>query len=152
MTNYVLDTNIVSLILRRNASVDERFNQVLTPNNLILGCPTVWYELRRGLLAKDAKAQMKRFEALYATFEWQDYASADWHLAANLWLGRRTLGIPIGDADLLIGVFARNRNAVLVTDNEKDFVNLDIVLANWTQLNGRTAMSRPSPVKGLNPC
>jgi tRNA(fMet)-specific endonuclease VapC len=134
MTSYVLDTNIVSLILRRNASVNRRFNQVLTPDNLILGCPAIWYELRCGLLARDAKVQMQRFEALFATFEWQDYDSADWHLAATLWLRRRALGIPVGDADLLIGVFARNRNAVLVTDNEKDFVNLDVVVENWTKL------------------
>ena len=33
--------------------------------------------------------------------------------------------------DLLIAVFAHNRNASLVTDNEKDFVELDITIENW---------------------
>lgn len=136
MTNYVLDSNIISHALHsRTSAVFRRLTQIMIPENVIFGCPVVWYEVRRGLLAKDAQSKMGYFEAMFATFEWQDYNSADWHLATTLWIRRRALGIPIGDADLLIGVFARNRNAVLVTDNEKDFVNLDIVVENWTRLN-----------------
>lgn len=75
---------------------------------------------------------MKRFEELFATFVWQDYTLVDWSLAATLWAQRRTQGIPIGDADLLIGVFAINRDAILITDNEKDFIELGVVVENWT--------------------
>lgn len=66
-----------------------------------------------------------------ASFEWQDYRRDDWALAAELWAQRRALGRPIADADLLIAVFARNRDAVLVTDNEKDFVDLGVKVENW---------------------
>lgn len=133
MTAYVLDTNIMSLALRPDPGVYARFSQVLKPDNVILGCPTVWYELRRGLLARDAKAQMQRFEALFATFVWQDYTRDDWTLATTLWAQRRARGLPISDADLLIGVFALTRSAVLVTDNEKDFVGLGVAMENWTE-------------------
>ncbi len=131
MTVYVLDTNIISLIMRQHPTVRARFDAALGPQNDFLGCPVVWYEVRRGLLARDARNQIADFEFLFSTFLWQDYTQADWTLAASLWMQRRSQGLPIGDADLLIAVFARNRGAVLVTDNEKDFAGLGVTVDNW---------------------
>jgi predicted nucleic acid-binding protein len=91
----------------------------------------VWYEIRRGLLAKDAKSQMHDFEALFTRFVWQDYTQSDWTLGSELWFQRRAQGKPIHDADLLIGVFTRNRGATLVTDNAKDFSGLNLSIENW---------------------
>jgi len=132
VNNYVLDTNIISLILRNDIPVRRRFRQILAANALILTCPVVWYEVYRGLLTRDAKSQMVHFENLFTDFVWQDYKQDDWALASELWKQRRNQGLPIGDADLLIGVFARNRNATLVTDNEKDFIGLGVTIENWT--------------------
>lgn len=131
--NYVLDTNIVSLWLRHDGKVSTRLRQTLTPDNVVIACPIVWYEVRRGLLAKGATIQLKGLENLFASFMWQDYIHADWLLAADLWKQRRAMGIPVADADLLIGVFARNRTAILVTNNEKDFVHLGVRIENWTK-------------------
>jgi predicted nucleic acid-binding protein len=69
MTLYVLDTNIISLLLRQNTAILTNFSKILTSDHTVLACPMVWYELRRGLLAKDAKGQMQRAEALFVTFE-----------------------------------------------------------------------------------
>jgi tRNA(fMet)-specific endonuclease VapC len=132
VTFYVLDTNIISLILRRQPKPLTNFQTILTPNNIVIGCPVVWYELKRGLIAKDAKSQMQLFEALFETFIWQDFDQNDWLQAAALWAARRAQGLPVSDPDLLIGVFARNRNAILITDNEKDFVSLGVKTENWT--------------------
>ena len=132
MTSYVLDTNIISLILREHPAVTARMNAI-SMGNIVLGCPMVWHEVRRGLLARDAKAQMALFENLFATFQWQDYTRDDWSLAAEWWAQRRAAGQPIADADLLIAVFAHNRNAALVTDNEKDFADLGVNVENWRQ-------------------
>jgi predicted nucleic acid-binding protein len=134
MTRYVLDTNVVSLILRDDPVAISAFGRVSTPENHILGCPVVWYELRRGLLVRDARRQMSRLEELFATFAWQEYTRDDWSLAAALWAQRRAQGRPITDADLLIAVFARNRGAVLVTDNEKDFDTLGVAVENWLKV------------------
>lgn len=128
---YVFDTNILSWLLARDQAVISRMNQEIKAEDVILGCPVVWYEIRRGLLAKDAHRQMQRFEALYSTFLWQDYTRDDWALAADLWTSRRVRGAPINDADLLIAVFARNRRAALVTDNVKDFAGLRVIIADW---------------------
>ncbi|MCC7448215.1 MAG: PIN domain-containing protein [Anaerolineae bacterium] len=131
MNNYVLDTNIISLILRNDIPVRRRFRQMLATNALILACPVVWYEVYRGLLTRDAKSQMTHFRNLFDGFVWQDYTQEDWSLASELWKQRRNQGLPIGDADLLIVVFARNRNATFVTDNEKDFTGLGVTIENW---------------------
>lgn len=34
-------------------------------------------------------------------------------------------------ADLLMAVFTYNRNAVLITDNQKDFIGLGVSVENW---------------------
>ncbi|MCC6805606.1 MAG: PIN domain-containing protein [Anaerolineae bacterium] len=131
MTRYVFDTNILSWLLAADPAIISRMNQQIKADDVILGCPIVWYEVRRGLLAKDARRQMQRLDALFATFLWQDYRRLDWRLAAELWAFRRAHGLPINDADLLIGVFTRNREAILVTDNVKDFAGLDVSIENW---------------------
>ncbi len=132
MTFYVLDTNIVSLILRRDAPTLKRFEAILVPDNLIIACPLVWYEVRRGLLKRDAQRQMRRFLELFATFAWQDYTQADWALAADLWAERHKQGLPIEDADLVIGAFARSRSAVLATNNASHFQRLGIIIEDWS--------------------
>jgi tRNA(fMet)-specific endonuclease VapC len=132
MTAYVFDTNVVSQLLRRNHRVESHFKQILLPETLIIGCPLVWYEIQRGLLKLDARRQLKEFETLFQGFEWQNYTLSDWAMAAVLWSQRHKNGIPIADADLLIGAFARTRNAILVTNNVTDFVNLGLTVEDWT--------------------
>ena len=133
MTRYVLDTNIVSLIIRRDAVAQNQYRNIIQHDDVVIGCPMVWYEVRRGLLAKDAKSQMGRFQSLFSTFEWQDYTGEDWALASTWWTNRRKSGKPIADADLLIAVFTHNRNAILISDNVKDFVDLPVSVENWTK-------------------
>src|SRR4051812_18469081 len=99
---YVFDTNIFSWLLRQDQEIISRMGQQVKDEDVILGCPVVWYEVRRGLLAKDANRQMQRFEKLFATFLWHDLTRDDWKLAADLWTARRNQGIPVNDADLLI--------------------------------------------------
>jgi predicted nucleic acid-binding protein len=108
-----------------------RFRTQITPDDVIIGCPVVWHEVRRGLLAKGAHSQIVRFKRLFDTFIWDDYQREDWDMAAQLWVKRRAAGQPIGDADLLIGTFAVRRNAVLITANEKDFRALGLEIENW---------------------
>ncbi|MCC7447848.1 MAG: PIN domain-containing protein [Anaerolineae bacterium] len=134
MTVYVVDTNIISLALRDRASaVFIKLDRVMKSGDRMLGCPVVWYEIRRGLLAKDAHKQMEQFEKMFATFEWQDLTQADWTLATSLWAQRRTQGRPISVADRLIAAFTINRSAVLATHNEKDFDGLNVTVENWTK-------------------
>jgi tRNA(fMet)-specific endonuclease VapC len=129
--NYLLDSNMISFILEDNKKVVAEFEERVEASHMFLACPVVYFEVRRGLLARDSRTKMGAFEALFTTFDWQDYNHADWTLATELWKERRNAGRPIADADLLITVFAINRNAIPITDNEKDFDGLSVKLQKW---------------------
>lgn len=131
MTTFVFDTNIVSWLIIHDPTVTARMNQRVSAQDKVIGCPFVFFESQRGLLAKDAKHKMQQFSQVFAAFEWQDYTREDWSLAAQWWVERRRMGSPISDSDLLIAAFARNRSATLVTDNTRDFSGLDLSIENW---------------------
>ena len=133
MTYYVLDSNIIAKILRSDPLVMQRFQQALAnEEDDFFACPMVYFEVRRGLIARDARKQFANFELIYSDFLWQDYLREDWQKAAELWALRRQLGRPIADADLLIVAFTINRDGVLVTNNTADFDQLGAKLEDWT--------------------
>lgn len=106
----------------------------LTSEHQFIACPIVWYETKRGLLYKDAKKQLKQFERLFSEFEWSDFSTEDWNLSAQLWRDRHKAGRPMkDDHDLFIAAFTRNRNAVLVTNNAKDYELMGVTVVDWSE-------------------
>jgi len=128
---YVLDTNIITAILRKETRATSRLSRALASNAEFLICPVVFYETYRGLLHRDAKDQLDFFLEYVATFTWEDLRRQDWQAAAHLWSRLRAQGQQGQDADLLIGAYAARRGAVLVTDNEKHFALTDVPVENW---------------------
>lgn len=121
---YLLDTNIISLLLRRDPVIERRLEEAFAANATIVLSPIAFYETKRGLLKRDAKKQMAFFERPSPKFVWRDLERQDWEEAARLWAEREKKGQPIEDADLMIAVQAKRLGAILVTDNEKDFEGL----------------------------
>ncbi len=131
MTTYLLDTNILSAIIRREELAEQRFRQAIANDNVLLLSAVVFYEVKRGLLKRDARKQMATFERLANQFAGCDTVQADWELAARWWAERAKAGKPIDDADLLIAVQAKRLGAILVTDNAKDFEGLGVKIESW---------------------
>lgn len=131
MTTYVRDTNILTALVKNQQQAMRQFQDANNSTNYFLLCPLVWYESRRGLQWKEATRQLQRLQTIVAAFDWQDYTRDDWTLAATWWARLRRNGLQITDADLMIAVYAHRRNATLVTDNTKDFSQLDVTTANW---------------------
>ncbi len=130
-TRYVLDTNIITALLRYEAKTIEYTARAAAANAEFLLCPIVFYEALRGLLHRDAQKQRLRLLDYAATFIWDDFTRTDWEKAAELWATLRGQGVQVSDADLLIGVYARQRQAVVITANEKHFVPLRVQTENW---------------------
>jgi tRNA(fMet)-specific endonuclease VapC len=128
---YVLDTNIVTALLRNETKTIEYTARAAAANAEFLLCPVVFYEALRGLLHRNAQKQKQRLLDYAATFIWDNFTRADWENAAELWATLRGQGIQVSDADLLIGVYAQQRQAVVVTANEKHFVPLGVQTENW---------------------
>ena len=130
---YLLDTNTISLWLRRQSGVTDRLEDAVLRDSRFCLSPVVHYETLRGLLALDAVRQIVAYRELVTEWDYLPFQQSDWERAAELWAERRALGRPIHDADLLIAVSAIGVEATLVTNNTRDFLDLGVELEDWAQ-------------------
>jgi predicted nucleic acid-binding protein len=128
--NYLLDTNVLSDLLRGQEPVKSRFTRVRGHVRFILS-PVVDFEIRRYLLLKGEKKNQAQYDALVGAWFEPAFDAAHWQHAAELWAARHRIGKPIADADLLIAVTALHQNATLVTNNTDHFLDLGLSLEDW---------------------
>src|SRR3989441_7830801 len=64
---FVLDTNIISQILRRNAPALARLREAADHDDDLFMCPVVFYELWRGLSYRGADRQLEELNAFAGT-------------------------------------------------------------------------------------
>ncbi len=131
MSRYSLDTNIISYVLKRNRPVSDKLEQLLKEDHEFVICPVVYYELRRGLLKKEATAQLAALKSIVSNLRWLDFRKEIWHRAAQGWVEASLAGRQPKDADLLIAFHAHYFSAILVTNNVKDFETYPVTLENW---------------------
>ena len=128
---YVLDSTVVIDILKKRTEVFKRFRKVLDGDARVLLCPVVYYETLRGLLYKQASIQTDFFRQLANSLIYGELERLDWDEASNRWSQLRRSGYQAYDADLLIGVFASRRGAILVTSNKRHFLQFGITIEDW---------------------
>jgi tRNA(fMet)-specific endonuclease VapC len=128
---YLLDTNVITGIMKKDACVLDRISQALAADAHLILSPLVFYEIKRGLMRRDAKRQLGFFEQLIKTFWWNDLQRTDWQRAAELWANEIAHGRPPQDADLLIAAQAHRLKAIVVTANEDHFTPLGVKIENW---------------------
>lgn len=129
---YVLDTNIITAILRGNTRVKERVQKAVIEGEEILINGISYYEIKRGLLAKEAASQLDRFDLLCKKFGLilLDTESI-FNEAAQIYSDLKRRGELIEDADILIASIAKVRNLVLVS-NDTDFQRIqNLRIENW---------------------
>jgi predicted nucleic acid-binding protein len=139
MARYSLDTNTLSYILRCRSEYNQvirRFRAALADGEEFIICPAVYFELKRGLLHKDARTQMARLDQLVTELIWKELDAVVWANAAWGWAEARRRGRTPGDTDLLIAYHAHHFEAVLVTANLKDFESFPVQLENWASAAG----------------
>jgi len=129
-TTYLLDTNVVTAVLRADPAVNEHLRARVNENARILFSVLVYYEIKRGLLRRDTRHRLAVFEELVRHWEWLDVERHHWDAAAALWAKCRNGGIAVSDIDLLLAVQARHANAILVT-HDNDFGYLDVECQDW---------------------
>lgn len=122
MEKALLDTDILSEFLKqRNAAVTAKALQYLQQHGQFILSAFSRFEIRRGLLAKQASTQLPRFEQFCAHSLVLPVTDAIFDRAAILWADARRIGAACGDADLLIAATALENNLVLATGNVRDF-------------------------------
>lgn len=128
---YLLDTNICVFFLRGKLNLDEIIKQK-GKENCFISEITV-FELRFG--AENSENPTKSHKSIDLFVSGISiipiYSSIKKYAKEKVRL--RKLGKPINDEfDLLIGVTAVENNLTLVSDNQKDFENIEeIKMENW---------------------
>lgn len=121
---YLLDTNIVTYILKRNPTVDQRFREVRRLNqDVFISCIT-YYEVKRGLLAINATRQLADFQQFCQTYKIlliDDIAIIE--KACEIHVDLRRRGLTIQEQDILIAATAITRGLILVS-NDSDLLNV----------------------------
>lgn len=128
---YLLDTNICVFFLRGKMNLDEIIRDKGTENCFVSEITV--FELRYGAENSENPTQSHKAVDLFVNgiTVIPIYSSIKKYAIEKVRL--RRIGKPMHDEfDLLIGVTAIENKLTLVTDNEKDFINIDgIKIENW---------------------
>ncbi|MER3474590.1 MAG: VapC toxin family PIN domain ribonuclease [Armatimonadota bacterium] len=129
---YVLDTNVISAILKGNRSVKERVQQAILQGDEIGINGISYHEIKRGLLAINASKQLQIFERLCEISRTLLMDTGDiFDRAAHIYAELKKTGKPIQDADILIASIVLSGGFVLVSD-DSDFERINsLMLENW---------------------
>jgi predicted nucleic acid-binding protein len=140
VTRYLLDTNIISNIIKPTPSpsllawMAEQIDEDLFVSALTIA------EIRRGILEKPAGRKRDQLEAWFSgpegpsalfagrVLSFDEKAGMIW---AQLMAEGKAKGRPRSALDTIIAATAMASDCVVVTDNEKDFANVEIVNPLW---------------------
>ena len=131
---YMLDTNICIYVLKNHS--DQLRHKFKAIKHLCISSVT-YAELCYGIENSDSTKKEARWEQLDLFTQrllidpWDEEAAR--HYGSIRALLRRQ-GTPIGNNDLMIASHARSLNAVLVTNNVKEFERVpDLTIENWVK-------------------
>ncbi len=129
---YVLDTNIVTALLKGNESVKDRLKNVVMRGEDIFISAICYYEIKRGLLDANAAIKLSKFNQFCKLFRilMLDTQSI-FDRATEIYVNLKQKGELINDADILIASSAMEHDLILVT-SDSDFNRIpDIKIENW---------------------
>jgi len=129
---YVLDTNIIIHLISGNPTAISRYEECLLDSKNIALSPYVDFEIRRGLRYKKATAKEQVYEKLCQDWILGEMGRNVWLQAVNIYSELRHKGFSVCDADILIAALCLENHYTLVTNNTKDFININgLKLINW---------------------
>ena len=136
MTRYLLDTNIISNVIKPAPSQALlAWLSAQKDDDLFIASLTV-AEIQRGILERPAGRKRNALDAWFSGPEgpralfagrilsFDERAGHHW---ARLMADRRALGRPRSALDMIIASIAAANDCVVVTDNEKDFTDIAFV-------------------------
>lgn len=134
MKPSMLDTDILSEFFRGNLIVIEKVDEHLKEYGFISLSIITYYEILNGLLYKDAKKQLSKFEDFVALNKVIPLTMRMAKIAANIQADLRKKGTEIGHTDTLIAGTAIANELQLVTNNTNHFNRIKgLEIANWTK-------------------
>ena len=131
---YALDTNIVINYLRDEPNIHQNFNDAVMRGDDLVVPEIVNYEIRRGFRIISAPKKEAAYKVLVGP-GFCDIAEMDvncWERAEYVYLDLYNKRLTVGEMDILIAAICIEYGYTLVTNNTKDFENIDgLKLVNW---------------------
>jgi predicted nucleic acid-binding protein len=132
MKPSILDTDILSEFLRGNLQVIDKVDEHLKEYGFISLSIITYYEILNGLLFKDARKQLTRFEDFVGLNKIIPLTLRMAKTAAIIQADLRKKGTEIGHTDTLIAGIAIISELQLVTNNTDHFKRIkSLEIANW---------------------
>ena len=131
---YCFDTDIIVEFFRGNDNIVGKVSKVLNSRDDEIYLSTITLcELYRGAyLAKNTQKELEKINILLQSFKILHFSLAVCKLFGKISASLVQAGKMVGEADLLIGVSALERNYVVVTNNTKHFTRIpNLKIENW---------------------
>lgn len=125
MSYYLLDTNIISALINSSSErVTQKFRYLLFRSLMFISCVT-YFEVKGGLLAKNATRKLEIFDDLCSTKVGILYLEDQQVLdrASQIYAELKRAGTPVGTADILIAATAIERGLILVS-HDRDMLRI----------------------------
>lgn len=133
MKPSMLDTDILSEFLRGNLKVINKVDEHLQEYGFISLSIITYYEILNGLLYKDARKQLTKFEEFVDLNKVIPLTLRMAKTAAVIQADLRKKGTEIGHTDTLIAGIVITSELQLVTNNTAHFKRIKgIEITNWT--------------------
>jgi len=134
---YALDTNVVFRYLKNELPTVINVDNALAANHKLYIPKMVDYEVRRGF--KLMRQPSHRKELVYKLLTQRclvlEMDSIIWERAIDIYKELYRKGFTVGELDILIAAVCVTYDLVLVTNNAKDFENIDgLTHMDWTKL------------------
>lgn len=134
MKPSMLDTDILSEFLRGNLKVISKVDEHLKEFGFISLSIITYYEIPNGLLYKDARKQLSRFEKFVTLNRVIPLTLQNAKIAASIHADLRKKGTEIGHTDTLIAAIAIANEMQLITNNTNHFKRIKTLnIANWSK-------------------
>lgn len=133
MKASLLDTDILSEFLRGNARVIEKVSEHVNEYGFVSLSIITYYEILNGLLYKDARKQMIKFEEFVSLNKVIPLTLPMAKTAVTIQAELRKKGSEIGHTDTLIAGIAITSELQLITNNTDHFNRIKgLEIANWS--------------------
>ena len=132
MKSSMLDTDILSEFLRGNPKVIVKVDEHLKEYGFVSLSIITYYEILNGLLYKDARKQLSKFEEFVNLNKVIPLTLPMAKAAGVIQAELRKKGKEIGHTDTLIAGTALKSELQLITNNSDHFKRIDgLDIANW---------------------
>ena len=130
--DYMLDTNVVSAIIKNNKIVQKKLDDVSFEKRGVFISGITYYEVKRGLIASNATSKLAEFEILCRKnpiIFWNDIAILEKAAEIHAYLKKR--GMRLEDADIFIAAIAIVRDLILVS-HDSDMLRVpELTVEDW---------------------